>query len=269
MEAICCESAELLALLDAVGAAALPGVDARSLFPVSSAERWRQIDAGHGRLRERGFLRDAPGGLRIMDPELLRFVTVMAWPELLVTSTYHDAANIRRQFWHYLANDQVVELTSSAPGQYDLQQFCGRNALIERLAWIFLPADAAPDRHILPLPRTALDAARSCIAQGCSDEAALLLSAAGLSFEATVLLVDSIANPQFNGDITLLAGHAAHSPVIHRVQVLQGASAAWLCADDQDDPALLRLNRVDAIGLRLSLDAWFRELAGRLSERTV
>ena len=112
---------ELAYLLATLHAKSAPGLTVPGLFPAEPAARDAQNAIGYAQLQEHGFLQANPAqpGAPSLDPFALRLVSVLADPQLVCYSRA-DNGTERRTVLHYLADDDIVEVSTESDNTFRL-----------------------------------------------------------------------------------------------------------------------------------------------------
>lgn len=249
---------EFLALLDAVHARHVVGIDPASLFPPDEEQRRALLAQGNAALQRRGAWKNQ--GESQLTPTFDSLARTLAYPEV-ASILVRNVAEIGPQlFLHYLAHSQVVE--HSFPQEQ-----------VHRLAWLpDIPTMFERERAILALeelPTTdaALEMSEEVfriikeLAQHQRERAEALLAQHGARPTEAKKLAQALAHPTFTGSVAMLRCGYESILDARSLFVLQGEGAAWRAIQKTPGVPVLLIQSTNGSDVQRLLRQYYEELA--------
>ncbi len=234
MEVAELEEAEFAYVLATLHAPGLIGVDSPRLFPTAAADRDAVFGAGFRQLQAHGWMKPlAQPGQYDLNAELIELAAVVAEPQFVVFTMTPQPGGYQRLFLHYVAGDDIVELSSTL-GCYRLLALPSYDVLFERVSDMLGVFGAAPPG--LPAPEPLIidepffAEARTSAQSGALEQAAAQLTAHGATRAAGEALAAALAaTPDGSGQVVVMGAGGGTNVTAGRKATLYGKQDwVWL-----------------------------------------
>jgi hypothetical protein len=175
-------ASELSYLLATLTAPTIVGIDATALFPGKQSSRETLFRKGREKLEAHGWMKPIPDhpDEYELDPELFELVSIIAAPSFVIATQRISAERERQDVLHYLADESIVELSSSEEGTYRTGFVADSGALYKRIAAMLDVAVKAPSKH-LELDGEVFEHIQSLALKGMQEQARASLESAGVT----------------------------------------------------------------------------------------
>lgn len=251
---------ELAYLLAVVNASRVAGLDDPGLFPKKAAERDDTFSQGRQQLEDNGWLKLAEGHSDEYELNgiLVEMVSMIASPDYLVVSMNGGVADQRQMVHHYLAQGNIVELSASSSGNYQVGILADEEALQNRIAeMLHVSGKRKPQRVVLES-----NAYKRLLklAGEKSDEAKSILASAKLSATNVKSLLEALSDPE-KGQIVVIRPNRGEIEAGRRTSVYGEANNAWLAWRQDAESKKMAISTCNASSIGVLLDEWMQELA--------
>jgi hypothetical protein len=248
--------------MDAVEAENVIGVDSNELVPDDDTQHKALLEKGLSLLKERGAVREVDD-VNIMDIDLLSMAMLVANPEIAVVTTRDTPGLGQQLFFHYAADEVIVEQTLPDQFHHRWALVPGQTGLVERLLGILPVENSGKPQFVGSLKEEAFLEAKGLIENNEIEEGRARFQAAGVTGPGLDGLVDAIAHPKFGGMVAILQVRNNEATDARNLALVQGAQAAYLFTQSDADPETMEINTTDEPKLRSLLINWLAELSAR------
>lgn len=262
MSGILLDRSEFLALMDAVDANGVVGVDLNEVAPADYNQHKALVEQGLNHLQEAGVLR-VVDDVNVLDVDLLSMAVLIAHPEVAVITTREDPDKGQQLFLHYLAGDVVMEQTRPSEEEFRWALVPNRPALVERILGI-LPIQEAEGTNLKATigEQEFLDF-RELVDAGDVEAAKAQLGLHGLTGESADLVIAAVQGPVFAGTVAVLRCENDEIVDARNLLVIQDETIALLIQQVVPGEPTLEIKSCDAADLRSQVTNWIFELSGQ------
>jgi hypothetical protein len=251
------EFAYLLAILNAP---AVLGVEDPALFPTKSSARDATYGQGRKDLEANGWLKPVPDhpDEYELNPILLEMVSVVAAPDFVVITSQSTGESEPSQVLHYLAGENIVELSVPAEETYQVGVVPDQETFHARIAEM-LRLTAAQQPMQLTLDETIFEDIQSLSQKGDIKKAERLLDSSvgnGTDGRSLVAALTDAAN----GQIVVIRSHSGQVTSGRRASVFGEQDAAWLVKRTERDSSDLDITACDPDRISGLIVEWMDEL---------
>jgi hypothetical protein len=203
------EEAEFAYLLATLHVPGLIGVDSPALFPTMPADRDAVLGAGLRQLQAHGWMKPrAQPGQYDLNPELMELAAVVAGPQYVVLTRTLQPGGYQRLFLHYVAGDDIVELSTTL-GCYRLLALPSQEALYQRVSDLLgvfgTPEAGQPAPEPFIIDERLFVEFRALAQRGALEQAAATLTAHGVTRSAAAALAAAVgATPEGSGQVAMV-----------------------------------------------------------------
>jgi hypothetical protein len=260
MDELILHRTELLVLLDALNTRQLVGIDSDELIPNDIDAHRALVQQGHARLQSRGGLSVDPEGVLTLADDLANLAAVIAFPSTAAIIV-RDIPGVGRQlFIHCAKGVNLIEHTRPDAEAHRFEILPGKEGLLAR--WrALLPVANGGSRAAFDLSVSAFMTMKEAAERGEIEQAAAVLSAAGVAATDSAQLIQAIREPDFSASVALVKCRDQRVIDGRNPLVLTSTSSAWLIVPDATDPSLAHIHGVDRDSLIGSLESIWSELA--------
>ncbi len=251
---------ELSYLLATLNAPAIVGVDAKTLFPKKQSAREAMFQKGREELETHGWIRPIPDrpDESELDAELLELVSIIAAPYFVIATQRISGVRERQVVMHYMADENIVELSASEEETYRLGLVPDRDALFERIAAMLQLQGKAPSRH-LEVDGELFEYVQSLAPKGRLEKAGARLESAGFEGKIADSIINAVYDP-VQGQIVLIRTHSGEVEAGRRVRVFGEGKQAWFVKRSSPDATDFEMITSDAASLKDLLTVSLDEL---------
>lgn len=240
--------AELLALLYAVNADNLVGVDADALLPDRPEEHQALVDEGIERLKKRGLI-EVVDDVNAINPELLAIAQVFAHPELAILIRKEDPDLGVQRIMYYQRDMLIVEHTMPATGEFRFAIPPNTLAMFNRIE-LFVPVEegAPASAYQEVLEPKAYIGVRWLVEQGRTDDAETLLNEQGWPEGASHLFAQALATHTYAAAVAFTRIEGDQLARVREIEVVRTDQLTWLAltsANDADQTIIKTTHRED------------------------
>jgi hypothetical protein len=261
MEEILLERSELLSLLELRGISEVVGLDQDQLPTPESFERPIILDDGRSRLLEQGLLSVADDHYEI-DGSLDTMLSALADPQTVLRFWRSTPDRDEEVWcWYFQSGSDLVQLITSGPEQFELGRIADDDAALAQIEEVF-PLSHMPEgaSYRAVIDQEDAESFRALAEDWDEVPALTILEADGLSPVGAIGLFDDVTEPQWRGQINIMACRDGEVKVHHRLLVLQGQEGSWLAWQDDPDNSELHIQAASAGALRQQVQAYWSKI---------
>jgi hypothetical protein len=250
---------EFLALLDAVQARHVVGIDPASLFPPDEEERRTVLAQGKAALQQRGAWKNQ--GESQLTPTFEYLARAVAYPEV-ASMLVRNVTEIGPQlFLHYLAHGQAVEHSFPQDQVHRLALLPDIPTMIERARAILALEELPTTDAALEMSEEVFRIIKELAQQHQRERAEALLAQHGARAAEATKLAQALAHPTFTGSVAMLrCGYEAILDA-RSLFVLQGEGATWCAIQKIPGVPVLLVRSTNGSDLKRLLRQYYEELA--------
>lgn len=249
---------EFLALLDAVQARHVVGIDPASLFPLDEEQRRALLAQGKAALQRRR----AWKGESQLTPTFEYLARTVAYPEI-ASMLVRNVAEIGPQlFLHYLAHGQAVEHSFPQEQVHRLALLPDIPTTIERARAILALEELPKTEAVLEISEEVFRIIKELAQQQQRARAEALLAQHGAGAAEAMKLAQALAHPTFTGSVALLRCGYEEILDARSLFVLQGEGAAWCAIQKIPGVPVLLIQSTNGSDVKRLLRQYYEELAG-------
>jgi hypothetical protein len=246
-----------LALLNA---SSMVGLEDPTLFPTKSSDRESMYSEGRQELETNGWLKPIPDNPDEyeLNPFLLEMISVIASPEFVVVTSHINGETGLRQVLHYLAGDNIIDVSAPAEGTYQVGTVPDRDTFHARIAEMLCLTTSRQTMQFT-LDETVLKDIQSLSQEGHPKRAEGLLDSPNMIKKAGRSLVAALASPAI-GQIVVVSSHSGKVTSGRRASVFGERDSAWLVKRTERDSSELDIANCDSTSIGGLITEWMNEL---------
>lgn len=238
--------AEMLALMAAVKAALIPGIDNDRLIPDAQNEQRELALQGLEQLKQQGLLQ-VENDTHILNGDLGMMTIALTNPQVITFITRDTPSVGQQQFLHYRADPVHVELTMPTEESYRLAAIPDTITALARVRQI-LPVTFEDD--LLQVRQTLAQDVFFQIktwAETQQQERALeILQQAGFPLETARRFIQTLYQPELGGTIAFMRIREQQIVDGRNLALVQDQQVAWLIRQVTPGEPVLRIETVNA-----------------------
>ncbi len=252
---------EFLALLDAVQARRVVGMDPGSLFPVDEGQRRAALEQGKAALHQRGaFKRE--GALEYqLTPAFESLARTVAYPEVAVIIVRNVTGTGPQLFLHYMARDIFVEQTLPSEQVHRLAVLPDLPTWIERARYILAVEELPKTDTMLEMSEDDFRTVKHLVQYQPRERAEAFFTRCGAQPAEVAALYQAFAHPTSTGSVAMLRCEQEHIVDARSMFVLQGAGSAWRATQKVPGVPILAIQSTNASDMKDQLLTYFEALA--------
>lgn len=252
---------EFLALLDAVHARRIVGIDPASLFPSNEEERRAVLAAGKEALHQRGAFQSQGQSEDHLSPAFESIARTIAFPEIAIILVRNVTGVGPQLFLHYMARGQAVEHTFPQEQVHRLALLPDIPTMIEREHYILALQETPTPNVTLEMSEDDFRIAGELARHQPPERAEAFLAQHGVHKAEAAKLLQTLASPTFVGSVAVL--RCEHKEVVdaRSIFVLQGADSAWRATQKVPGVPLLLIQSTNASDIKNQVRRYLDELS--------
>jgi hypothetical protein len=264
MQELVLNHAEFLALLDAVHARRVVGIEPASLFPSNEEELRAVLAQGKEALQRRGAWESQGQDAYHLTPAFEHLARTIAYPEIAIVLV-RDVTQVGPQlFLHYTAHGQAVEHSFPEEQVHRLALLPDIPTMIERERYILASEEMPTTGATLEMSEDNFRTLKELAQHQPRERAEAFLARHGAQKADAAKLLQALAEPAFVGSVAILrCRHQAISDA-RSIFVLQGAESAWRATQKVPGVPILSIQSTNASDLKYQMLQYYEELS-RLS----
>lgn len=271
MSGVVLEKAEFAYLLAVLHADAIVGVDDPTLFPVEKEARDATLAEGFRLLQEHGWLTPiGDTGQRNLDDLLLLMAAVIADP-VYVSFTVRNAGKGNQQLLlHYVAEPEIVELSTTPEQKYRLGTVPDRKAMVQRIGEMLgLPEATGASRFQFSIDEPAFLEIQGYVAAGQREQAAAMLRERGVNGKYGEALLSALSANDAGGMVIVARPSGGQIAAGRKIMVFSQADMAWLARREDAETTSLSVETIQADTLPTVVNGFMQylEASGQRGER--
>lgn len=252
---------EFLALLDAVHARHVVGIEPASLFPSDEGERRAILAQGEAALQQRGALKRQEQGEYQLAPAFENLARVVAYPEVAVILVRNVTGVGPQLFLHYTAHDLAVEHSYPHEQAHRLAVLPDIPTMIERERYILELEETPQTNAAVEMSEDDFRAVRELAQHQPRERAEAFLARHGVRAADAAPLYQALAHPTFVGSVAVLRCGPEAIRDARSIFVLQGAGSAWRATQKTPGEPVLLIQSTNASDMKRQLLQYFEELS--------
>jgi hypothetical protein len=260
MKGIELDQTEFAYMLGVIQADAIAGVDDPKLFPTDDASKEVIYSAGRERLEEHGWLvqvEHSPHEYEL-NPFLLEAVALIAVPDIVV-ATLHDREGVdRRLLLHYLADDDIIELSASQDWKYRFGFLSDNQGLSERVAGM-LEVTESEQPTCFTISEEAFTSIQSRCQEGRLEQAVELIIASGVERKPGNSFVEALGSPS-SGQVVVIRPRSGEIEAGRRARVFGEGNGAWMLVRTAPDSKEFEVTSCSPDSIGILITKWQKEL---------
>jgi hypothetical protein len=264
MEGAVLETPEFAYLLATLHATSLVGVVDADLFPADKATQATTYQEGLDKLKEHGWvtpIENAPNEQYNLNSRLLYLASVVAEPEFVVF-TIRSSPSGQQVFLHYLAGEDIVELTVAEEREYKLLAIPGRLAMLDRLKELLgLPEVKAAPAVEFTIDESVFFTLQDLAEHGQLEEAAALLKEHVPDGVANDSLLDALQAADSGSLVVVVRPQDGEIVAGRKATVFHLPAVTWLARRVGAETNTLKVETVQAETLQTVLDNYLEYLS--------
>lgn len=195
--------AEFLALMNAVDAGALLGIDSATMIPSSQEAHRQLIFSGLEQLKERDIVEEKEG-VMLFPSALIGIGSALSRPQLAIQIMRDEPSIGQRQFMLYQAYQFIVEFTQPEEQQFRLAQIPTTPALLQRIRFLLSVQASNSEPQSFVLDQTAFFQSKEMVGNGQAALALTTLIDGGASKTEAAALIEAMQNVQVSSSVAWL-----------------------------------------------------------------
>lgn len=262
MTALILSRAEYLVILDILHVKHIFGLEDRSLIPADRETHLQLIHEGIGQLKSRGLVK-IEFGRHIIERRLLETVSVVARPQVVIT-TIRDRLGIGAQLYlHYEAHGHVVEQMLPNEDQISLGQLPDIHSAMDRIVRILnLPDGRCTYHRPRTITRANLLQTHTLLESGDSSSALRSLTNLGWTASFAAGYLATHTNRQMSGLVNLMAPKGGGPGASRDLTLIQSNDETWLLTSRPDGRNQLFVRQANAASFRKVLETGYGIVLG-------
>jgi hypothetical protein len=238
--------AEMLALMAAVNASLIPGIDNDRLIPDTQNEQRELALQGLEQLQQRGLLR-VENNTHILNGDLGMMAIALTNPQLITFITRDTPGVGQQQFLHYRADPVNVELTMPTEDSYRLAAIPDAITALARIRQL-LPVTFENDLLQVrqTLDQEAFFQVKTLAETEQLDKAAEILQRAGFAAEIARYFIQTLRHPELGGTISFVRVRDQEIIDGRDLALVQDEQIAWLIRQVTPGVSILSIETVNA-----------------------
>jgi hypothetical protein len=255
------DRAELAYLLAVVESSGVVGLEDPTLFPLKASERDATYGKGRKKLESNGWLTlsaDHTDEYELNDI-LLEMVSIIADPEHAVATVNNGDGKARQLVMHYLAEQNIVEVSAPNANDYKVGVIPDQKALQERVAEMLGVTGKRKAVRFL-LEEQVFNDIGALSKKGEVERAEALLEAIKLTAPAKKSFIAAMSEPE-HGQIVIMRPDAGEIEAGRRSTVYGEAGKAWMVSLPSSDSTVLEVRNCDVTSIGELISEWLKELS--------
>ena len=244
MDGLVFNQAEFLALMSAVNASGLIGVDSNAIVPDDKVTHQKMVLSGLEQLKERGIVEEKDG-VMLFPPDLVGMAAAMSEPQLVVQVTREEPEVGQRLFMMYQAFQFIVEFTLPAEGQFRMARIPSTPAMLQRIHFLLDVGDNDTQKVSFTVDQNAFFQSKAAIDEGKDELALSTLQNNGASAKEASLLVTVMKHLRLIGTITWLRTENGRVLDGRNLLILKTAGSCWALYQQKAGQSQLMVETVD------------------------
>ena len=203
MDGLIFNQAEFLALMSAVNASELLGIDSNTIVPTDKKIHQEMTLSGLQQLKVRGIVEET-GGTMLFPSELIGMASAISEPQL-VTQVMREEPDVgQRQIMMYQAFQFIVEFTMPEEGMFRLARIPSTLAMLQRIHFLLSIGDRNTQQLSFVIDQNAFFQSKSALDNDNDDLALDILKNGGVPSDEASALLTAMKDVQLSGMVTLL-----------------------------------------------------------------
>jgi len=259
--------AEYLVILDILHADKIYGLEGHTLFPADRETHLELIHQGIRQLESRGLV-EINRGRHIIERRLLEIVSIVAHPQVVIT-TLRDQAGIGTQLYlHYQAGDGVVEQVLPTENQVMLGQLPDIPSALDHMVRLLdLPTGSADFRDGHAIDRNRLYEAQARVEGGDHVGAITRLASIGWPAAFAEGYLAAVAGRTLTSQVNIMAIVDGKPGESSSLTLVRDEDDAWLLIPQPKDKDTLHVRQVNAASFRTNLEETYSDVYEQAGEQ--
>ncbi len=244
MDGLLFNQAEFLALMSAVNASGILGIDSDTIVPADNESHQKMVLSGLKQLLTRDIVEEKEG-VMLFPPDLIGMASAVSEPQLF-TQVVRDEPNVgQRRFMIYQAFEFIVEFTMPEENMFRLARIPSTPAMLQRIHFLLSIEDSNTHQVSFIIQQDAFFKSKLAMDENHAELALETLVKGGATLDEASLLVTAMNNAQLSGTITLLRIENGRALDGRDLLSLRAADSSWIFHQKEAGSPQLKAATVD------------------------
>ncbi|MCP4421406.1 MAG: hypothetical protein GY805_32750 [Chloroflexi bacterium] len=203
MDGLLFNQAEFLALMSAVNASDIMGMDSDAIVPADNESHQKMVLSGLDELKERKIVEEKEG-VMLFPPDLIGMAGAVSDPQLFTQVMCNEPGVGQRRFMFYQAYDFIVEFTLPEENMFRLARIPSMPAMLQRVHFLLSIKDSNTHQAAFIVQQDAFFQSNAAMGKNQEGLALEMLVNGGATQDEANLLLAAVKTTQLSGTITLL-----------------------------------------------------------------
>ncbi len=244
MDGLLFNQAEFLALMSAVNASNILGIDSDTIVPTDKETHQKMVLSGLKQLKARDIVEEKEG-VMLFPPDLIGMAAAISDPQLVTQVVREEPSSGQRRFMFYQAFEFIVEFTLPEENVFRLARIPSTPAMLQRIHFLLSIEDNNAHPVSFTLPQDAFFQSKAAVDKNQDDLAMTTLINGGAAKDTAALLLTAMKETQVGGTITMLRTENGRILDGRDLLSLKTTEAAWLVYQQKAGVPQLTVTTVD------------------------
>lgn len=203
MDGLVFNQAEFLALMSAVNAPGIFGIDSDTIVPADNESHQKMVLSGLEQLKARDIVEEKES-VMLFPPDLIGMASAVSEPQLFTQIMRDEPGVGQRHFMFYQAFEFIVEFTMPEENLFRLARIPSTPAMLQRIHFLLSIEDSNIHQTSFIVDQDAFFQSKAAMDENQGGLALKRLINGGATQDEAVLLVTAMKEAQLSGTITLL-----------------------------------------------------------------
>ncbi len=266
MAAINLSRAEYLVILDILNAERVFGLESQALIPTDRETHRELIQQGIRRLESRGLV-EIRNGRHIIERRLLEILSIVARPQLVITTLRDQATSGTQMYLHYQAGRAVVEQVLPDESHFTLGQLPDMTSALDRIVRMLdLPVERCDFPRRQAIDRERLYDTQARVEGGDRGSAMANLVSSGWPAAFAESYLATLGGRTLTGEVNIMAVVDGKPGGSSSLTLVRDEDDAWLLIPQPKDQDTLHVRQVNAASFRATLEEAYSAVYGQTGE---
>ena len=203
MDGLLFNQAEFLALMSAVNASGILGIDSDAIVPAENESHQKMVLSGLKQLMARDIVEEKEG-VMLFPPDLIGMASAVSDPQLFIQVVRDEPSVGQRRFMIYQAFEFIVEFTMPEENVFRLARISSTPAMLQRIHFLLSIEDSNTHQASFIIQQDAFFKSKTAMDENHDALALETLISGGATQDEAALLLTAMKEAQLSGTITLL-----------------------------------------------------------------